>query len=56
LFERLQEQRPGVFLDGHLLTLQRRLKEWRRESARDLVFGAAVVEETLAEAASSPKI
>jgi hypothetical protein len=56
LFERLQEQRPGVFPDGHLRTLQRRMKEWRRESARELVFGAAVVEETLAEAASSPKI
>ena len=30
LFERLQEQ-PGVFPDGQLRTLQRRVKEWRRE-------------------------
>ena len=45
LFERLQEQRPGVFPDGHLRTLQRRLKEWRREQAHRLVFGGEVADE-----------
>ena len=44
LFERLQEQRPGVFPDGHLRTLQRRLKEWRREQAQKLVFGGEVTD------------
>jgi hypothetical protein len=56
LFERLQGERPGVFPDGQLRTLQRRMKEWRRERARELVFGAAVVEETLAEASLPPDI
>jgi hypothetical protein len=56
LFERLQGERPGVFPDGQLRTLQRRMKEWRRARVRDLVFGAAVVEDPLAEAMSSPNI
>jgi len=51
LFERLQEERPGVFPDGQLRTLQRRLKEWRREQAHKLVFGAEAVEE---QASCSP--
>ena len=29
VFEALQRQRPGVFSDGQLRTLQRRVKEWR---------------------------
>src|SRR5438477_7539647 len=33
LLERLQAERPGVYPDGQLRTLQRRLKEWRREAA-----------------------
>jgi hypothetical protein len=44
-FERLQTEQPGVFPDGQLRTLQRRLKEWRREMAHKMVFGA----ETAAE-------
>ena len=32
------------------------MKEWRRERAREMVFGAAVVEETLAEASPQPNI
>ena len=40
LFERLQEERPGIFPDGQLRTLQRRLEEWRREMAHKMVFGA----------------
>jgi hypothetical protein len=39
LFERLQQEQPGVFPDGQLRTLQRRLKEWRGQQAHRLVFG-----------------
>ena len=39
LFKRLQAQCPGVYPDGQLRTLQRRLKEWRREAAHRMVFG-----------------
>jgi hypothetical protein len=39
LFERLQQEQPGAFPDGQRRTLQRRLKEWRREMAHRLVFG-----------------
>ena len=41
LFERLQAERPGACPSGQLRTLQRRMKEWRREEAHRLVFGAA---------------
>ncbi len=41
LFERLQGEHPGVYPDGQLRTLQRRLKGWRREMAHTMVFGAA---------------
>jgi hypothetical protein len=40
LLERLQAQYPGVYPDGQLRTLQRRLKAWRREMAHDLVVGS----------------
>jgi hypothetical protein len=40
LFERLQIEQPGLYPDGQLRTLQRRLKEWRREKAHEMVFGA----------------
>ena len=46
LFERLQTEQPGVFPDGQLRTLQRRLKEWRREVAHKMVFGAETAAET----------
>jgi hypothetical protein len=39
LFLRLQESMPGAFASGQLRTLQRRVKEWRSEVARQLVFG-----------------
>jgi hypothetical protein len=45
LFERLQDVQPGVFPDGQLRTLQRRLKEWRRELAQKMVFGAGAAGE-----------
>ena len=49
LFERLQEVQPGVFPDGQLRTLQRRLKEWRREQAHKMVFGSGAAGETREE-------
>ena len=39
LLERLQARHPGVYPDGQLRTLQRRLKEWRRAAAQQMVFG-----------------
>jgi hypothetical protein len=39
LFLRLQECMPGAFPPGQLRTLQRRVKQWRSEIARQLVFG-----------------
>ena len=41
LFERLQAEQAGVFPDGQLRTFQRRVKEWRRAAARDLVFASS---------------
>jgi hypothetical protein len=37
---RLQEERVGIFPDGQLRTLQRRVKAWRSEMARKLIFAA----------------
>jgi hypothetical protein len=37
---RLQQIYPGRYPDGLLRTVQRRLKIWRSEMARALVFGA----------------
>ncbi len=54
LFERLQTEQPGVFPDGQLRTLQRRLKEWRREVAHQMVFGATTTGETPVPAPVSP--
>ena len=39
LFLRLQESTPGAFPPGQLRTLQRRVKHWRSEIARQLVLG-----------------
>jgi hypothetical protein len=38
LLERLQGQYPGRFPGGQLRTLQRRIREWRRVMARELVY------------------
>jgi hypothetical protein len=40
LFELLQEQHPGIYEDGQLRTLQRRVKQWRAAQGppRDVVF------------------
>jgi hypothetical protein len=40
LLERLQAEHPGVYPDGQLRTMQRRLKIWRQETAHKMVFGA----------------
>lgn len=39
LFERLQDEQPGVYPDGQIRTLQRRLKGWRSEMTHRLVRG-----------------
>jgi hypothetical protein len=39
LFRRLQNQHPGVFHNNQLRTLQRRVCQWRTQSAQQLVFG-----------------
>jgi hypothetical protein len=46
LLERLQAEYPGMYPDGLLRTCQRRLKEWRREAALQLVFGTAPADVT----------
>jgi hypothetical protein len=38
LFERLERAYPGRFPQGQLRTLQRRIREWRRVMARELVY------------------
>src|SRR5579885_2666787 len=38
LFERLDQAYPGRFPAGQLRTLQRRVREWRRVMARELVY------------------
>jgi hypothetical protein len=56
LFLRLQESMPGAFPSGQLRTLQRRVKQWRTEVARKLVFGvqseSALEQETFAAIAA----
>jgi hypothetical protein len=47
LFQRLQDEHPGVFPDSQLRTLQRRLKAWRREMAHRLVFGVSEAESSV---------
>ena len=39
LFGRLRQEHQGLFADGQLRTLQRRIREWRHVMARQLVFG-----------------
>jgi hypothetical protein len=53
LFERLQGERPGAFADGQLRTLQRRVKEWRREMAHSMVFGAVAADQQAPAAAAT---
>jgi len=39
LLERLQVKYPGVYPDGLIRTVQRRMKIWRSTQANALVFG-----------------
>jgi hypothetical protein len=39
LFRRLQSEHPNLFPDHQLRTLQRRVRQWRMQRARRLVFG-----------------
>ena len=55
LFERLQATRPGTFPDGQLRTLQRRIKEWRRELSHSMVFGALAEGGSVSDAASGAR-
>ena len=43
LLQRLQADYPGTYPEGQLRTLQRRLKVWRSEMARELIFGTSAV-------------
>jgi hypothetical protein len=49
LFGRLRREHPDVYASGQLRTLQRRLKEWRREMAHLMVFGRSSADEALGE-------
>ena len=49
LFARLQMEHPGTYAMGQIRTLQRRLKEWRREMAQLMVFGRSSADEALGE-------
>lgn len=40
LFERMQHEQPGAFVDGQLRTLQRRVSEWRAAAARRFILAA----------------
>src|SRR6267143_421543 len=48
LLERLQTEHPGVYPEGRLRTLQRRLKGWRREAAHQMVFGTMTADPRIA--------
>jgi hypothetical protein len=53
LLERLQAEQPGVFPDGQLRTLRRRLKEWRCALAHKMMFGAEATGTTAGPAAAA---
>ena len=41
LLDQLAHEQPGVFVEGQLRTLQRRVKDWRRSRARSPIFATA---------------
>ena len=47
LLEQLQTTHPGEYSDSLLRTVQRRVKIWRREKARALVFGEMPIDEPI---------
>jgi hypothetical protein len=56
LLERLQAEQPGIYPDGLLRTLQRRLKIWRSEIAHNMVFGAINSRPPVESKASRPAV
>ena len=56
LLEQLQAQSPGIFPDGLLRTLQRRLKEWRQEAAHRMVFGTMTADAGVAPGDGAGKL
>ena len=51
IFDALQAEYPGVYADKLLRTFQRRLKAWRHEHAKALVFGPAARSHHIQDAA-----
>ena len=49
LLKRLQFTYPGRFVDGQLRTLQRRVKEWRKIMARELVYACIEQKKTITD-------
>jgi hypothetical protein len=56
LLERLQAEQPGIYPDGLLRTLQRRLKIWRSEIAHTMVVGAINSQPAVQSKASGPAV
>ena len=50
MLKRLQARGHGSYTDGQLRTLQRRVREWRRRIAHDLIYGTDVKQVGTAEA------
>jgi hypothetical protein len=46
VLDRLRAERPGVFTDGQLRTLQRRVKDWRRAAVQGLIFPGPMLRES----------
>ena len=58
ILQRLQWETPGQFTDGQVRTLQRRVKAWRRDAVRDLVFAqpGLSLQQSLGAATESPEL
>jgi len=54
IFEALQAEYPGNYADNLLRTFQRRIKLWRHEHAKTLVFGSAADRRLRSEATGEP--
>lgn len=53
LLDRIQAKYPGMYPDGLIRTVQRRVKIWRAATAHELVFGPFANEEHMAETAKT---
>jgi hypothetical protein len=54
LLDRIQAKYPGMYSDGLIRTVQRRIKIWRAASAHELVFGPFAGAEHMVEAVVAP--